>query len=62
LSSTDRDIQYEVLFNNISEGVYLLDLDGKTKMSNPSARKMLGYSEEEFNGKENPSKIMIPNR
>ena len=43
-----RDLQ--MILNSVGEGIYGLDLNGKTTFSNPAAQKMLGYSLEETSG------------
>lgn len=43
--------QKELILNSAGEGIYGLDLEGKTTFANPAAEKMLGYTEEELLGK-----------
>jgi PAS domain S-box-containing protein len=47
LANRERNL----ILNSAGEGIYGLDLEGKTTFVNPTACKMLGYSEEELLGK-----------
>jgi len=40
-----------LILNSAGEGIYGLDMEGKTTFVNPTACKMLGYTEEEILGK-----------
>jgi len=48
LANRERNL----ILNSAGEGIYGLDLEGKTTFVNPTACKMLGYLEEELLGKE----------
>ncbi|MEW5817007.1 MAG: ATP-binding protein, partial [Spirochaetota bacterium] len=43
-------LQNELILNSLGEGVYGLDLSGRTTFINPAAAKMLGYNAEELIG------------
>ena len=47
---TASEEQNRLLLNSAGEGIYGLDLDGKTTFVNPAACKMLGYEAEELLG------------
>ena len=48
LEQTTQKMQ--LILNSAGEGIYGLDLEGKTTFANPQALKILGYSEEELHG------------
>ena len=43
--------QYQLILNSAGEGIYGLDLDGRTTFINAAGAKMLGYTIEELTGK-----------
>ena len=43
--------QYELLLNSAHDGIYGLDLEGKTILVNPAAANMIGYTTEELRGR-----------
>lgn len=49
--------QKTLLLNYAAEGIYGIDLQGRTTFINPAAEKMLGYSAEEIFGKNNHTLI-----
>lgn len=47
----ENESQRDLILNSAGEGIYGLDLNGITTFANPSACKMLGYTQEELLGK-----------
>ncbi len=43
--------KYELLLNSAHDGIYGLDLEGKTILVNPAAANMIGYPQEELSGR-----------
>ena len=44
-------LQNRMILESAGEGIYGLDLEGKTTFANPAAAKMIGYEPEELSGK-----------
>ena len=42
--------KYELLLNSAHDGIYGIDLEGKTILMNPAAANMIGYTQEELRG------------
>jgi len=47
----ELSLQYQLILNSAGEGIYGLDLEGKTTFINLAGAKMLGYTCEELTGK-----------
>jgi len=55
--NTHLEEQLRLLLNSAGEGIYGLDLEGRTTFVNPAAARMLGYSVEELIGEPMHAKV-----
>lgn len=54
---SEREAQYRSIFQSVSEGLFIYDLDGELVDFNPAAAQMHGYTVEEFKHLEPPDFI-----
>ncbi len=49
-TNQDLSLRYERILSSVGEGIFGLDLEGRTTFANPAAAQMLGYEPEELIG------------